>query len=110
MTARDPSPGDPPAPPAAGEGGGISCAPLAPPIAFTEELLERVAAFECGSEPWEREVADYIRAPRGTGGALDDMANNGTQVWLYETTAGELMERRVERAMEMHHHRGLWPH
>src|SRR5262249_21740226 len=38
-----------------------------------------------------REVADYIQGARGTGSALDDMANNGTSVWLYETVAGELV-------------------
>jgi len=50
-----------------------------------------VAHFDCGLEPYEIEVADYIKAPRGTGGALDDMANNGARVWLFETASNELV-------------------
>jgi len=50
-----------------------------------------VADFDCGDEPWEQEVANWIKGPRGSGSALDDMANNGTKVWLYETEADELV-------------------
>jgi hypothetical protein len=69
----------------------ISCTPLVPPVSFSESLLSEVANFDCGAESYETEVADWIRAPRGKGGALDDIANNKTQVWLYRTAANELV-------------------
>jgi hypothetical protein len=77
--------------PTTGKGSGISCTPLVPPVPFSEILLSEVANFYCGTESYETEVAEWIRAPRGAGGALDDMANNKTQVWLYRTAANELV-------------------
>jgi hypothetical protein len=77
--------------PTTGKGAGISCTPLVPPVSFSDSLLPEVADFDCGAEPYETEVADWIQAPRGKGGALDDMANNKTQVWLYRTAANELV-------------------
>jgi len=77
--------------PTTGTGSDISCTPLLAPILFSESLLPEVANFACGTESYEIEVADWIRAPYGTGGALDDMANNKTQVWLYRTAASELV-------------------
>jgi ribosomal protein S18 acetylase RimI-like enzyme len=49
-----------------------------------------VQAFDCGSEVWEREIADWLKAPRGQNGALDDLAR-GNKVWLYATAAKELV-------------------
>ena len=51
-------------------------------IPFTEELLSAVADFECGSEPYEAEVADWIKN-KGPGCVLDAMKKYGTHVWLY---------------------------
>src|SRR5437588_494581 len=76
---------------AAGRGPAISGARLRAPIIFDSGHLSRVKDFECGTQPWEVEVSDWIKAPRGAGGALDDMANLGTRVWLYETEADELV-------------------
>jgi ribosomal protein S18 acetylase RimI-like enzyme len=59
-------------------------------IPFTEDLLPKVQAFDCGDEPWEREVSDWIKAPRGGGGALDEL-EHGATVWLYVTDDGELV-------------------
>jgi ribosomal protein S18 acetylase RimI-like enzyme len=59
-------------------------------IAFTEAVLSKVQAFQCGQEPWETEVSDWIKGPRGAGGAVDDI-ENGNQVWLYATPEGDLV-------------------
>src|SRR5713226_895376 len=59
-------------------------------IPFTEELLPKVQSFECGDEPWEREVSDWLKSGRGTGSALDDL-DHGNQIWLYATATGELI-------------------
>jgi ribosomal protein S18 acetylase RimI-like enzyme len=58
-------------------------------IPFTEDLLPKVQAFDCGQEPWELEVSNWIKAPRGGGGAVDDLPRN--QVWLYATDNGDLV-------------------
>jgi hypothetical protein len=59
-------------------------------IPFTPALLPTVQAFDCGSEPWEREVSDWIKRPAGEDGAVDALAR-GTAVWLYVNDAGELV-------------------
>jgi hypothetical protein len=82
-----PPEGSPPAEQPATE----SFPPLKPAIVFDESLLSRVAGFSCGDEEWEREVAQWIQLPRGSGGALDAIADQGTAVWLYETAAGNLV-------------------
>jgi ribosomal protein S18 acetylase RimI-like enzyme len=69
----------------------ISGTPLKPAIPFAESLLSRVQGFNCGDKTYEEEVARWIQAARGGGGALDDMANSPTTVWLYESEAGELV-------------------
>jgi hypothetical protein len=57
---------------------------------FSDALLDEVRDFHCGSEPWEVEVAEWIKNP-----ALDDCAVNwmqrGTRVWLYRTENGEVI-------------------
>jgi hypothetical protein len=32
-------------------------------IPFPEALLPKVQGFDCGQEPWEKEVSDWIKAP-----------------------------------------------
>jgi GNAT superfamily N-acetyltransferase len=59
-------------------------------IPFTDALLPKVQAIDCGDTTWEREVSDWIKAPRGGGGALDEL-EHGAQVWLYATAAGDLV-------------------
>jgi hypothetical protein len=54
-------------------------------------LLPRVQGFSCGPEDYAREVAEWIQGARGTSGALDDMENLETEVWLYETEDGDLV-------------------
>ena len=59
---------------------------------FNDALLLRpeVQAFDCGTEPWEREIADWLKAPPGENGAIDDLAR-GNRVWLYATANKELI-------------------
>src|SRR4051812_37573910 len=57
---------------------------------FTEELLPNVQGFDCDDEPWEREVADWIKAPRGGSGGLDEL-QQGNQVWLYANEESEIV-------------------
>jgi hypothetical protein len=59
-------------------------------IDFTEQLLPKVQSFDCGSEPWQREISDWIKAPRGSGGAVDALDKH-TQVWLYMDEEGNLV-------------------
>lgn len=58
-------------------------------IPFAEALLQKVQGFDCGNEPWEKEVSNWIKAPRGADGAIDAM-DYGAEVWLYSTQGGEL--------------------
>ena len=62
-------------------------------IAFTEELLgnRQLLAFDCGSEVWEAEVAEWLKLPKGRGGAVDASLQEGTSVWLYVTADGLLV-------------------
>jgi ribosomal protein S18 acetylase RimI-like enzyme len=59
-------------------------------IDFAENLLPKVQGFDCGAEPWQQEVSDWIKAPRGTGGAVDALSQ-GNQVWLYADPNYELV-------------------
>jgi len=60
-------------------------------IRFSEDLLPKVQAFDCGAELWQTEVSDWIKKPRGSEGALNDMENAGLQVWLYANDQGDLV-------------------
>lgn len=55
---------------------------------FTAELLSYVREFDCGSEPFEQELAGWIREH-----ALQEIKHTKgkTQVWLYFTAAKELV-------------------
>ncbi len=57
---------------------------------FADHLLPQVQAFDCGTEPWQRELSDAIKAPRGSGGVLDAL-EHGTRVWLYIDEDGNLV-------------------
>jgi len=59
-------------------------------IEFNKFLLPKVQGFDCGDEPWEREVADWLKAPSAEQGAIYDWYR-GTEIWLYATEAGELV-------------------
>jgi GNAT superfamily N-acetyltransferase len=59
-------------------------------IPFDESLLPKVSVFDCGTEPWQHEVSEWIKRQRGAGRALDEI-ECGLQVWLYATDAGELV-------------------
>jgi hypothetical protein len=59
-------------------------------IPFTEDLLTKVQAFDCGSEPWQLEVSNWIKAPPGAGGAVDAL-KRGVRVWLYTDADGNLL-------------------
>src|SRR5262245_8047965 len=59
-------------------------------IAFHKDLLPKVQGFDCGDEPWEREVSDWLKAPSAEQGAIHDWYR-GTEIWLYATAAGELV-------------------
>ena len=60
-------------------------------IPFAEALVPKVQAFDCGPEIWQTEVSSWIKHPRGTDGALNDIANGGLQVWVYATPEGEIV-------------------
>lgn len=53
-------------------------------VPFTTELLPKVQQVDCGDEVWEREVSDWIKAPPGCEGALNEI-QHGNRVWLYDT-------------------------
>lgn len=64
-------------------------------IPFSPELHARdsVTQFSCGSLPYESEVADWLKAPLGAHGALDDLASaSKLDIFLYlRATTGELV-------------------
>jgi len=60
---------------------------------FSEADIElpEVQAFYCGNEPWEKEVAEWIKSRSGDNSVLEDMRNYRTEVWLYRDPAGVLV-------------------
>src|SRR5271170_2974710 len=66
-------------------------------VAFTDELLDAVQEFDCGSEDWERPLNDWIKAgPNVRNGALAQMKkaiSKGQKmgVWLHVNGADELV-------------------
>jgi hypothetical protein len=56
-------------------------------IPFAESLLPKVQSFDCGTEPWEIEVSDWIKMPEG---AVADL-KAGNQVWLFANEDGDLI-------------------
>lgn len=55
------------------------------PVIFGPELLPKVYDFDCGDEPHERELADWIKTE-----AITAMGR-GTHVWLYATPEKEVV-------------------
>ena len=56
------------------------------PLEFTPAMTAKVSHFDCGSEPWETEVSDWIKARGDTKGdsALTAMrAEPPVRIWLY---------------------------
>jgi hypothetical protein len=51
---------------------------------------QEVADFDCGAEPWELEVSDWLRGVNPDDSVWVDLQRPGTRVWLYYTQAGEL--------------------
>ena len=39
--------------------------------------------FDCGSEGWDTEVANWIKAGNAADSVVTDMASRGTRVWVY---------------------------
>jgi GNAT superfamily N-acetyltransferase len=54
-------------------------------VPFTPDLLDLVKDFDCGSEPYQMELADWIRND-----ALQAV-EGGTLVWLYITQTGDVV-------------------
>lgn len=53
--------------------------------------LPEVQAFYCGEEPWEVEVAEWVKSKAGPNSVLQDMAEYGTEVWLHRDEDGVLV-------------------
>ncbi len=62
-------------------------------IPFTEQLLPAVADFDCGGEPWEQPLNEWIKAkPDVKHGALYEMKRRkNLNVWLHVNQADELI-------------------
>jgi GNAT superfamily N-acetyltransferase len=54
-------------------------------VAFTPDLLDEVQDFDCGEQPFQQELAEWIQKD-----AVPAMAR-GTKVWLYVNQAGEVV-------------------
>lgn len=68
-----------------GNTGGAMSAPLSKRNFLPADInLPAVQAFDCGTEPWELEVSDWIKGKPN--GVLDDLKRTGgCEVWLYGT-------------------------
>ena len=53
--------------------------------------LPEVQTFDCGSDPWDIEVADWIQSRAGENSVLEDMRQFGTEVWLHRNEEGQLV-------------------
>ena len=53
--------------------------------------LPEVQAFDCGDDPWDLEVAEWIKSPSGDNSVLEDMKQFGTEVWLHRDEDGQLV-------------------
>src|SRR5947209_8281695 len=54
-------------------------------VVFTPDLLDLVRDFDYGNEPYQKELADWVRNEAAT--ALE----RGTKVWLYVNQADEIV-------------------
>jgi hypothetical protein len=53
--------------------------------------LPEVQAFYCGTLPFEKAVAKWIKSPADKYSALKSMSERGTKVWLYWHPEGQLV-------------------
>lgn len=60
------------------------------PFSEADIALPEVQAFHCGDEPWDLEVAEWIKSRTGDNSVLVDVNTFGTEVWLYRE-AGTLI-------------------
>lgn len=66
-------------------------------IPFTVEMLPGVQQFDCGSESWERVVAEYLKAPDSepesavASTLLPSSHPHHARIWLYINQDGELV-------------------
>lgn len=60
---------------------------------FTEAdlSLPEIQSFHCGEERWDKEVAEWIKAPAGENSVVEDMKRYGTEVWLYRDDQSKLV-------------------
>ncbi len=57
---------------------------------FSADLLPEVQGFHCGDEPWQLEVADWLKASTSDDCAIRWL-ERGTRVWLYTTEEDALV-------------------
>ena len=57
---------------------------------FSADHLSEVQGFSCGEEPWQVEVAQWIKSSSGEDNAVA-WIEKGTQVWLYKTDDGQVV-------------------
>jgi hypothetical protein len=62
--------------------------PLLQPAEFSPADLDLVAGFNCGSQPWEVAMSEWIRKPPT---ALFRNSNHETSVWLYYHPDGRIV-------------------
>jgi len=63
---------------------------------LSSDNFNRVSEFTCARRGevetrWEQDVSAWIKAPRGTYGALALVENGDVEVWLYEDPTGRLI-------------------
>jgi hypothetical protein len=63
-------------------------------LSLTEDLLPFLADFDCGDEPWQKPLADWIKAPPGVkNGALHELSKRKgkLEVWLHVNKSHEIV-------------------
>ena len=60
---------------------------------FTAEQWDKVQQFDCGEEPYQREVSDWLKRPLSEDGALTAINNaeRPGRVWLYRLRGERLV-------------------
>jgi ribosomal protein S18 acetylase RimI-like enzyme len=69
---------------------------IQPKLRLSAANFPRTAGFTCArrGEPetrWEQDVSEWLRAPLGSGGALDAITEGQAEVWLYEDADSRLV-------------------
>lgn len=57
---------------------------------FTLDDLPTVQSFDCGSEPWELEVSNWLKGPPNSDCAAATI-QKGSKVWLYGLDSGRIV-------------------